>query len=143
MNTQPHPAPPDLLSLLRLVESAPDEGDLAWSEHCTRQQAAILCLQSPSGHVTDLSALAATTGIPIDLSPDIPVPGTCFPTANGWRIHISASLDPEAQLRTALHEMKHIIDHPVRSSGSTGLSNTDYEHLADYFADCVLAEIHR
>lgn len=142
MNTHPQLTTPDLLSLLRLVESAPASGDLAWSEHCTRQQAMILLLQSPGGHVTDTSALTATTGIPIDLIDDIPVPGVAFPTSDGWRIHVAASLSPEDRLRTALHELKHVLDHPIRIRGSNGLSRADYEHLADYFANCVLAEVH-
>jgi Zn-dependent peptidase ImmA (M78 family) len=135
-------APPrDLLSLLRSVESAPD-GDLEWAEHCTRQQAVILQLASHDGEVTSLTSLADTVGIPISLIEHIPVRGTAFPTKGGWHIHISESLTPPAQLHVALHELKHIIDHPLRRKGqhrTAGLSDADYEHLADFFADYVLA----
>lgn len=138
------PTPPtitDLLSLLRSVESAPADRDMAWSEHCTRQQAAILRLQSPAGRITDISDLTNVTGIPIDLVPNIPVAGTAFPTKDGWRIHLSAALNDAAQLRVALHELKHVLDHPLRMRPlADGLQGSDYEHLADYFADCVLAE---
>lgn len=140
MKTHTHPAPKDLLSLLRVVESTP-KGDLQWAEHCTRQQAVILRLQSPGGSVTDLAALAETTGISVDLIDHIPVPGIAFHTRTGWRIHVSASLSPPAQLRTALHELKHVIDHPLRARGNDGgLTAAEYEQLADFFADLVLSE---
>ncbi|MGO4129920.1 ImmA/IrrE family metallo-endopeptidase [Janibacter sp. YAF2_2] len=139
--TSPPPAITDLLSLLRSVESAPEVRDMAWSEHCTRQQAVILRLQSRDGRFTDIADLATVTGIPIDLVPDIPVAGTAFPTKDGWRIHLSAALNKAAQLRVALHELKHVLDHPLRIHPSHhGLQDADYEQLADYFADCVLAE---
>lgn len=145
MNNLPDIATPtDLLSLLRLVESAPENGDLAWSEHCTRQQAMLLLLQSPGGRVPSLTELAEVTRIQIDLVPDIPVAGTCFPTKDGWRIHLSSALNPPAQLRVALHELKHVLDHPLRTTGASahGLHSHDYEHLADYFAECVLTGAH-
>ena len=139
--TSPPPTITDLLSLLRSVESAPHVRDMAWSEHCTRQQAVILRLQSPTGRITDVSDLSNVTGIPIDLVPNIPVAGTAFPTKSGWRIHLSAALNDAAQLRVALHELKHVLDHPLRNHPSRyGLQDADYEQLADYFADCVLAE---
>ncbi len=133
---------PDLLSLLRSVESAPEQRDVAWSEHCTRQQAVILLLQSPAGRFTDISELADATGVQIDLVSEIPVAGTCFPTRDGWRIHLSSALNPAAQLRVALHELKHVLDHPLRTRESPdGLQPADYERLADYFADYVLAGV--
>jgi len=132
----------DLLSIFRGVESSP-EGDLEWAKHCARQQAVILRLLVPRGQITDLVTLADTIGIPISVIDHIPVRGIAFPTKDGWHIHISESLNPTAQLHTALHELKHVIDHPLRytgGSGAVGFSDADYECLADYFADCVLAE---
>ena len=138
MKTPTLTAPRDLLSLLRVVESTP-KGDLQWAEHCARQQAVILRLQSPGGEVADLATLAMTTGTQIDLIDHIPVPGIAFHTRDGWHIHLSTSLSPPAQLRTALHELKHVIDHPLRAGGRTsGLTVAEHEHLADFFADIVL-----
>lgn len=140
MKTTTQAPPRDLLSLLRSVESAPD-GDLEWAEHCARQQALILQLASPDGQVTSLTSLADTVGIPISLIEHIPVCGIAFPAKGGWQIHISESLTPLAQLCVALHELKHIIDHPARTrrSPGAGFTDADYEHLADFFADYVLA----
>lgn len=140
MKTTIQAPPRDLLSLLQSVESTPD-GNLEWAEHCTRQQAVILQLASPDSQVTSLTSLADTVGIPISLVEHIPVRGIAFSTKDGWHIHISESLTPTAQLRVALHELKHIIDHPARTgrSGSAGFTDADYEHVADFFADYVLA----
>ena len=53
----------DLLWVLRSVESTPD-GDIAWAEHCTRQQAAIVRLNLPRGKVTSIDVLTEAVGIP-------------------------------------------------------------------------------
>lgn len=130
----------DLLWVLRSVESTPD-GDIAWAEHCTRQQAAIVLLNLPRGKATSIDVLTEAVGIPIDVVSDIPVNGTAFYTTTGWRIHISSSLSPTDQVWVALHELKHVIDNPVRHrTKAEGFSAADFERLADYFADCVIRE---
>lgn len=142
MNTTTAQIPPDLLSLLRGVESAPD-GDLEWARHCTRQQALILRLSCPGGRVSSLPLLADTIGIPITLVEHIPVRGIAFSTKAGWRIHISESLAPAVQLTVALHEVKHVLDHTVRIERhrrAANFSAADYEHLADYFAALVTTD---
>lgn len=127
----------DLLWIFRSTESTPP-GDRQWAEHCTRQQAVILSLSYPGRQIDSLDQLTEVTGICIDLIDDIPVDGTAFCTAHGWRIHISSSLSPTEQIRVALHELKHIIDNPVRQRGMSDFTDADFEYLADYFADCVL-----
>ena len=142
MSTTTQLAQRDLVRLLRGVESTPS-GDLRLSERFSLQQAEILKLLSPTGQVTDVLTLADTVGIPISLIEHLPVRGIAFPAKDGWHIHISESLAPTTQLRVALHELKHIIDHPLRAmrdGGPAGFSDADYEHLADFFADCVLAD---
>lgn len=142
MQTTTATQPRDLLSLLRLVESTP-EGDAVWARHCTAQQSAILRLQLPGGAASDLTSLATTIGIPIEVIHGMPIPGTAFPAHGKWHIHISDSLNPAAQLRTALHELKHVIDHSMRrKANAAGFSDADYEHQADFFADLVLRESH-
>lgn len=140
MTTHTRPATMDLLWILRSVESSP-AGDLAWAEHCTRQQALILRLNQPGGRVTSINSLTEATGVPIDLIADIPVTGTAFHAHDGWHIHVSDSLSSTEQLHVALHEFKHIIDTPMRQrTDAGGFTNDQFEHLADYFAECALQE---
>ncbi|WP_141660887.1 hypothetical protein [Tsukamurella tyrosinosolvens] len=129
----------DLLSVLQGVQSAPP-GDMKWAEHCARQQAVILRLESPRGTLDSIATLADVTGIAIELVDDIPVAGTAFQTPNGWRIHVSTSLAPAAQVHIALHELKHILDHGHRlKTRDSAFSHIDYEHLAEFFAKNALA----
>jgi hypothetical protein len=128
--------PTDLLSLLRGVESAP-AGDLAGAEHCTRQQAVILLLQT--GRRVSLEGLAQALDLTIYIDTDMPVDGTAFWTRQGWRIHVSDNLDSAAQLRTALHEIKHVIDHGLLVSRRSPEDNRHFEYLADLFAELVIA----
>lgn len=128
--------PTDLLSLLRGVESAP-AGDLGWAEHCTRQQAVILLLQT--GRRVDLEVLAEALDLTIYIDTAMPVDGTAFWTRLGWRIHVSDALEPKAQLRTALHEIKHVIDHGMRAPRRSAKDHMHFEYLADLFAELVLA----
>ena len=141
MERQQHEqAPRDPLSLLRSVESTPP-GDLDWALHCTRQQAMILNLLLGGREAMSLARLSAITEIQIGLVEDMPIPGTAFPAADGWHIHIHAALPSEQQLRTALHELKHVIDHPVRTrADGPCLSPVEYEHLADAFAELMLGD---
>lgn len=140
MQTTTSTPPKDLLLLLRLIESTPD-GDTDWADHCTTQQAVVLRLQLPRGNATNLPMLSALVGISIEVLPDMPVDGSAFRAHGRWHIHVSASLNPAAQLRTALHELKHIIDHPMRrQTGAAGFSDADYERQAAFFADLVLRE---
>ena len=128
--------PTDLLSLLRGVESAP-AGDLEWAEHCTRQQAVLVLLQTD--RKVNLTSLADALGLTIYLDADMPVDGTAFWTRQGWRIHISQRLDEDAQVRTALHEVKHVIDHGLRATRRSPEDALHFEYLADLFAELVLA----
>lgn len=132
--------PQDPLSVLRGVESTPP-GDLEWAEHCTRQQAVILSLLLPEGRTTSLDALSEAVDVTIQLIDQLPVPSTSFPTADGWQIHVNAALPAEQQLRAALHQLKHVIDDPVRGPGiGAELTPAEYEQLADRLADMVLGE---
>jgi hypothetical protein len=68
----------------------------------------------------------------------IPVPSASFWAHGHWHIHIRASDVPDEQRFSVLHELKHIIDHPVRSQHPTLLSDGDWESAANHFATQVL-----
>lgn len=69
---------------------------------------------------------------------DMPVPGTSFWGNGQWHIHIRASDPVDFQTFTTLHQLKHIIDQPLRRR-TTALSDSDWEALANHFAIRMLA----
>lgn len=68
---------------------------------------------------------------------NMPVSGVVFWGNGRWHIHIRAGDPEETQVFTVLHELKHIIDHPLRRQPNS-LSTADWEEVADYFAAQVL-----
>lgn len=140
LHEQPARPPRDPLSVLRSVESTPP-GDIEWARHCTRQQAAILLLSHGSPEIRSIGELATASEVAITATDDLPLRALHVPGPDGWHIYLSTALTPSEQLRTALRQIKHVIDHPVRArSGSDGFSDAEYDALADYFADLVLGE---
>jgi hypothetical protein len=85
--------------------------------------------------VTDLINLVP--GILVEHIDDLPVPGTSFWADGRWHIHIRASSPVDFQFFTALHQLKHIIDHPLRRQANS-LSDAECEALANHFARHVL-----
>lgn len=75
----------------------------------------------------------------IEYIDNLPVPGTAFWGNGHWQIHVRAGDPVDVQAFTVLHELKHIIDHPLRGQPNS-LGNADWEVLADYFAGQVLAQ---
>lgn len=68
---------------------------------------------------------------------DMPVSGISFWGNGHWHIHLRARDPLDLQLFTILHELKHIIDHPLQRQGNS-LSDADWEVCADHFATQVL-----
>lgn len=71
---------------------------------------------------------------------DIPVAGTSFWALRSWHIHVRASDPADVQVVTVLHELKHIIDHPLRRHYPDLFSDSEWEAMADHFAASVLAD---
>lgn len=72
---------------------------------------------------------------------DLPIPATCFWGRKTWHIHIQATLPRAQRGELVLHELKHIIDHPVRDIVEDPrplIRDGQRELTADYFAACVL-----
>lgn len=85
-------------------------------------------------HLTDL-----IPGIAVEQIDIIPVAGTAFWGRGHWSIHLRAADTPDAQRFTVLHELKHIIDHPLRGNGQ--LTTDEWEAAADHFARTVMARL--
>ena len=91
-----------------------------------------------------------TTQIPIRLAQlfpslaihhvaDIPMPVVSFwGKDKRWHVHIRAADPVSVQVYALLHQLKHIIDHPLRRRVN-GLSKAGWETLAHRFAEQVLA----
>jgi hypothetical protein len=108
--------------------------------HAADQQAELLqnLLPSAPGHILEhLTHLIPT--IRIDYVDTIPVPGIAFWGNDTWHIHIRTNDPIDVQTFTGLHELKHIIDHPLRRQWPELLRDSDWEGVADHFAAGVLA----
>jgi hypothetical protein len=66
------------------------------------------------------------------------VPGVTFWANRRWHIHVREGDSTSERAFTVLHQLKHIIDHPMRRA-STTFSDADWDSLARYFACRVLA----
>jgi len=88
-----------------------------------------------------LERITCLPGVTVTAINDLPVPSTAFWGNGHWNIHIREQDRPETQRFNALHELKHIIDHPGRRAARADdarLSDEDEELIADHFATCVL-----
>lgn len=89
----------------------------------------------------DTDAIASIARIQIDLVDDIPLSGASFWSGDTWHIHVRADEPITHRRFTVLHELKHILDHPVQHHVYDERAFVCYgerELIADYFAACVL-----
>jgi hypothetical protein len=131
------------LTALRTLTEQPPQS-LTDLLHAADQQAKLLhnllhnLLPSTPGHILErLTRLIPT--IQIDYVDTMPVPGIAFWGNGTWHIHIRADNPIDVQLFAGLHELKHIIDHPLRRQRPELLSDSAWEGVADHFATEVLA----
>jgi Zn-dependent peptidase ImmA (M78 family) len=73
----------------------------------------------------------------IDTLDAMPVGGTSFWGNGRWHIHLRQGDPTDFHRFTALHQLKHIIDYPLRQK-MTMVKDADWEAVADYFATSVL-----
>jgi len=90
----------------------------------------------------DTDLVKAIPRITIDtLIGEIPFSGASFWNGNTWHVHIRGEEPLTHQRFTILHELKHILDHPVQARIYDDRAFVCYgerELIADYFAACVL-----
>lgn len=93
---------------------------------------------------TDMFATELVGSLPritVQAVENIPASGASFWGNGTWHIHIHAD-EPNTHRRfTVLHELKHIIDHPIQKNVYDERAFVVYgerEIIADYFAACVL-----
>lgn len=127
------------LAALRALAVEPSQ-PITTMRRAADRQAQLLRQLLPLPAAADLLPAILTDLIPaisIDYARDIPVAGTSFWAHGHWHIHITANHPADRQILTVLHELKHIIDHPLRRQPNP-LSDTDWEALANHFATRVL-----
>ncbi len=84
----------------------------------------------PNELITELPRIA------VRVDPDLPVSGCAQWVSGRWLISINGS-EPWTRQRFSLaHELKHVLDHPAVNIIYAG--DEQAEHLADYFAACLL-----
>lgn len=106
-----------------------------------RQAALLRAILEIRGKDLALESITGVLAVTVTAINDLPVPGTAFWGDRRWNIHVRGQDPPETQRFNALHELKHIIDHPGRRAATADgdrLSDDDEELVADHFAACVL-----
>jgi hypothetical protein len=73
----------------------------------------------------------------IDTLDAMPVGGTSFWGNERWHIHLRQGDPTDFHHFTVLHQLKHIVDYPLRQRLSM-VRDADWEAVADYFATSVL-----
>jgi hypothetical protein len=68
----------------------------------------------------------------------LPVAGITYWADRRWHIHIRKEDPADVRAFTALHQLKRIIDQPLREQATT-FTETDWNVLADHFARHTLA----
>jgi hypothetical protein len=129
------------LAALRAVEPTPSASIVADLD-ASRRQAALLRRLLDIEEPGDIFAtLQHFPGFDVSIINDLPMAATAFWGNKRWNIHVRGTDSPGLQIFHALHELKHIIDHPRRIGvvcEPKSHSAYTFEVLADYFAGCVL-----
>lgn len=76
--------------------------------------------------------------IRVEPTPSLPVAGISYWAEHRWHIHVRATDSANERAFTVLHQLKHIIDHPLKQR-PTQFTGAEWESLADYFAQQVVA----
>lgn len=105
--------------------------------HTAKRQARLLrsLLISKAPLFTRLMELIPS--LRIEILDRMPIDSTAFWGNGHWTIHIHAGGLPRFHHFAALHELKHIIDHPLRGRLTT-FTDSEWESVANYFAAQVL-----
>ncbi|MBV7699915.1 hypothetical protein [Streptomyces sp. TRM70350] len=140
MNTATGASPANLgtLAALRTIGRRPAKSMNAM-RHIANRQADLLGRLLPgtthqvSAHVTSLIPTVVVESVA-----RLPAPGITYWANRRWHIHVREGDSADERAFTVLHQLKQIIDHPIRRA-SAKFSDADWESLARHFACRVLA----
>jgi hypothetical protein len=131
------PIPGSLLTALRDIERKPAES-MEDMRRITQAQARALraALLGPAHQLPGyLSRMLPA--IRVGQVTDLPVSGISYWTEHHWHIHVRSNDTPEERAFTVLHQLKRIIDNPLRRQ-TKRFTEADWDSLTDYFARQVL-----
>ncbi|WP_218779603.1 hypothetical protein, partial [Streptomyces scabiei] len=136
MNTARDTAPttsPGALAALRDLGREP-ASSMEAMRRIAAQQAGLLreLLPGParqaSTHLTSL-----VPNIVVESVARLPVAGITYRANRHWHIHVREDDSADERAFSVLHQLKHIIDHPIRRA-TTAFGSADWDALAKYFA---------
>lgn len=141
MNTAKYTAPttsPGALTALRDLGREP-ASSMEAMRRIAAQQAGLLreLLPGPASQAsTHLTSLVPN--IVVESVARLPVAGITYWANRHWHVHVREDDSADERAFTVLHQLKHIIDHPIRRA-TAAFSSADWDVLAKYFAGAALA----
>lgn len=116
------------MTMTRMLQAAEEQAQLLLS-----------CLDVPTTQIP-VRLAELFPSLVIHYTADLPMPAVSFwGKDKRWHVHIREADPATVRVYALLHQLKHIIDHPLRR-GITNLSRADWESLAHRFAEQVLAD---
>jgi len=140
MNTAKNTTPtvtPGALTALRDLGREP-ASSMEAMRHIAAEQARLLRRLLPG--LTRQSAAYLADLVPTVVVEHVarpPVPGITYWANHRWHIHVREDESADEQAFTVLHQLKCIIDHPLRRA-ATVFGDADWDALANHFASQVL-----
>ncbi|UQS22848.1 hypothetical protein L1857_08475 [Amycolatopsis thermalba] len=131
--------PSELLTILRSFATK-EQVSMTQMLQVAGEQAQLLlsCLDVPTAQIP-IRLAQLFPSLVIHYAADLPIPAVSFwGKDKRWHVHIRESDPVAVRVYALLHQLKHIIDHPLRRR-INGLSKAGWERLAHHFAEQALA----
>lgn len=138
MNTAKDAIPntsPGALAALRDLGREPASSVEAMRDIAAQQAGLLRELLPGPARQASTHLISIIPGIVVESVAGLPVSGITYWANRRWHIHVREDDSVDDRAFTVLHQLKHIIDHPIRRA-TTAFSGADWDALAKYFA-CV------
>ncbi|MBJ6647130.1 hypothetical protein [Streptomyces sp. BSE7-9] len=132
------PARTGTLAALRNLGRVPAKTMYAMRRIATKQADLLGQLLPGSALHVPTQVTSVIPAVVVESVARLPVSGISYWANRKWHIHVREEDPADERAFTVLHQLKKIIDHPLRRA-STAFSDADWEILARHFAGRVLA----
>lgn len=132
------PANPGTLAALRNISRRPAKSMDAMRRVTTKQADLLRQLLPGTARQASVHITSLIPTVVVESVARLPVPGITYWANRQWHIHVRESDSDGERTFTVLHQLKQIIDHPIRRASAT-FSDADWESQARHFAYRVLA----